>query len=90
MCGVTARIVVEGNMGAIGAILRYGDKPAIRITEPAVSQGDKYVLNGTKHCITGGGTAQMLRNLIAGQVLERKIPHTRDGYAGPAGREAAQ
>jgi hypothetical protein len=48
-CGVTARIVVEGNMGAVGAILAYGspeqrrlaaehvlsgDKPAICITEP--------------------------------------------------------
>ena len=49
VCGSTARIVVEGNMGAIGAILAYGsedqkslaarlvlagDKPAICITEP--------------------------------------------------------
>ncbi len=49
VCGVTARIVVEGNMGAIGAIMAYGsaaqqrlavdlvldgDKPAICITEP--------------------------------------------------------
>ncbi len=48
-CGVTGRIMVEGNMGAISAILRYGsdrqkrqacelvlggDKPAICITEP--------------------------------------------------------
>ena len=48
-CGVTARIVVEANMGAIGAVMRYGtelqkrlaadlvlggDKPAICITEP--------------------------------------------------------
>ena len=48
-CGVTGRIVVEGNMGAIGAIMKYGseehkhraaqlvlsgDKPAICITEP--------------------------------------------------------
>ena len=48
-CGVTARIVVEGNMGGIGAIMAYGtaaqkklaaklvlagDKPAICITEP--------------------------------------------------------
>lgn len=48
-CGVTARIVVEANMGAIGAIMAYGsmeqkelaagyvlkgDKPAICITEP--------------------------------------------------------
>ena len=48
-CGPSARIVVETNMGAIGAILKYGtpaqqklaaelvlsgDKPAICITEP--------------------------------------------------------
>src|SRR5918912_761436 len=49
-CGVTGRIVVEANMGAIGAIMAYGteaqkrlaaglvlsgDKPAICITEPS-------------------------------------------------------
>ena len=50
VCGVTARIVVEANMGAISTIMRYGteaqkrmaaevlfsraDKPAICITEP--------------------------------------------------------
>ncbi len=49
VCGVTARIVVEANMGAIGAVMKYGsdkqkklaaglvlagDKPAICITEP--------------------------------------------------------
>ncbi len=49
VCGVTGRISVEGNMGAIGAVMRYGaedqkklaadlvlagDKPAICITEP--------------------------------------------------------
>ena len=28
----------------------------------------------------GGGTAQMLRNLIAGRVLDMKIPQTRGGY----------
>jgi 3-sulfinopropanoyl-CoA desulfinase len=48
-CGITGRIVVEANMGAIGAIMKYGseaqkslaadlvlsgDKPAICITEP--------------------------------------------------------
>ena len=50
VCGVTGRIAVETNMGAIGAIMEYGseeqkklaadlvlagDKPAICITEPA-------------------------------------------------------
>jgi hypothetical protein len=49
ICGATARIVVEANMGAIGAVMAYGsaaqkrraaalvlagDKPAICITEP--------------------------------------------------------
>jgi 3-sulfinopropanoyl-CoA desulfinase len=51
VCGATARIMVESNMGAIGAIMHYGteaqkrvaaelvlggDKPAICITEPEV------------------------------------------------------
>ncbi len=95
VCGVTARIVVEGNMGAIGAICAYGteaqiarvaplilagDKPAICITEPgsgsaatsmtttAVKQGDKYVINGIKHWITGGGVSKA--HLIFAQVEE--------------------
>ena len=94
-CGVTGRIVVEGNMGAIGAITAYGskkqiervaplilagDKPAICITEPgsgsaatqmtttAVKKGDKYILNGTKHWITGGGVSKV--HLIFAQVEE--------------------
>ena len=95
VCGVTARIVVEGNMGAIGAIMKYGseaqkrlaaelvlagDKPAICITEPgagsAASQmktradrrGDRYVLNGSKHWITGGGVSRL--HLIFARVFE--------------------
>jgi 3-sulfinopropanoyl-CoA desulfinase len=85
-CGVTGRIVVEGNMGGISAVLQYGteaqkkraaafvldgDKPAICITEPdagsaatemttrADKRGDTYVLNGTKHWITGGGVSRL-------------------------------
>ncbi len=94
-CGVTGRIVVEGNMGAIGAILKYGseeqrklaagqvlsgDKPAICITEPeagsaatdmttrAEKRGDRWVLNGKKHWITGGGVSRM--HLIFASVVE--------------------
>ncbi len=94
-CGVTGRIVVEGNMGAIGAICAYGsdaqikrvaplvlagDKPAICITEPgsgsaatqmtttATKRGDTYVLNGLKHWITGGGVSKT--HLIFAQVQE--------------------
>ena len=28
----------------------------------------------------GGGTAQVLRTLVAGRLLGRKLPQTRDGY----------
>ena len=94
-CGVTARIVVEGNMGAIGAIMKHGseeqkklaaelvlsgDKPAICITEPeagsaatqmtttAVKKGDRYIINGKKHWITGGGISKL--HLVFAQVVE--------------------
>jgi len=86
VCGVTGRIVVEANMGAIGAIMAYGsekqkklgaecvlsgDKPAICITEPgagsaatemttrADKKGDRWILNGAKHWITGGGVSRL-------------------------------
>lgn len=95
VCGVTGRITVEANMGAIGAIMKYGsepqkqlaaelvlsgDKPAICITEPgagsaatemtttAVKKGDRYILNGKKHWITGGGVSRL--HLIFAQVME--------------------
>ncbi len=85
-CTLSARIVVEANMGAVSAIMAYGseqqktlcapivlagDKPAICISEPdagsAATQmtttahkiGDQYVINGTKHWITGGGVSKL-------------------------------
>ncbi|HIJ54631.1 MAG TPA: acyl-CoA dehydrogenase [Deltaproteobacteria bacterium] len=89
-CGVTARVLVETNMGALGCVMAYGtdeqrkrvagrilnegDKPAIGMTEPeagtaltdlqtrAEKNGNKYVINGTKHWITGGGIS--VTNLI--------------------------
>jgi 3-sulfinopropanoyl-CoA desulfinase len=96
-CGPSARIVVETNMGAIGAIVKYGtpaqrklaadmvlsgDKPAICITEPeagsaatqmttrADQRGDRYVLNGKKHWITGGGVSRL--HLIFARVFDEK------------------
>jgi len=95
VCGVTARIVVEANMGAVWAIMKYGseaqkklaaklvlagDKPAICITEPnagsaatemtttAVKNGTHYILNGTKHWITGGGVSKL--HLIFARVID--------------------
>ena len=94
-CGVSARIVVEANMGAVGAVMKYGsevqkklaaehvlsgDKPAICITEPGAGsaatemttradhKGDRYILNGTKHWITGGGVSKF--HLIFARVLK--------------------
>lgn len=94
-CTLTARIVVEANMGGISAIMAYGteaqkafcapivlagDKPAICITEPdagsaatemhttAQKRGNTYVLNGTKHWITGGGVSKL--HLVFARVLD--------------------
>ncbi len=94
-CGVSGRIVVEANMGALSAVMSYGtaeqkalaaelvlsgDKPAICITEPeagsaasemttrADKKGDRYILNGKKHWITGGGVSKL--HLIFARVFD--------------------
>ena len=104
-CGVSARIVVEANMGAIGAVMKYGtevqkklvaehvlsgDKPAICITEPeagsaatemntrADHKGDRYILNGMKHWITGGGVSKF--HLIFARVYENNKPQGIAGF----------
>jgi len=96
-CTVTARIVVEANMGAISTVMAYGseeqkrlaaslvlagDKPAICITEPeagsdamamttrADHRGDRYIINGKKHWITGGGVSKL--HLIFARVFDQK------------------
>ena len=104
-CGVSARIVVEANMGAIGAVMKYGtevqkklaaehvlsgDKPAICITEPGAGsaatemttradhKGDRYILNGMKHWITGGGVSKF--HLIFARVYENNEPQGIAGF----------
>lgn len=95
-CGVTARVIVETNMGALGCVMAYGtdeqrklvarrileegDKPAIGMTEPeagtaltdltstAEQNGNNYIINGTKHWITGGGIS--VSNLIFVRFIE--------------------
>jgi len=94
-CTLSARILVESNMGALGAIMAYGteeqkqfcapivlagDKPAICITEPDAGSaatgmattarrvGDRYLLNGTKHWITGGGVSKLY--LVFARIFE--------------------
>ncbi|MFD1378269.1 acyl-CoA dehydrogenase family protein [Fodinicurvata halophila] len=97
VCGVTGRITVEANMGAISAVMHYGseeqkklaadlvlngDKPAICITEPeagsaatemttrADKRGDRYIINGKKHWITGGGVSRL--HLIFARVFDEQ------------------
>ena len=105
-CTLSARIVVESNMGAISAIMAYGtdeqkqlcaplvlagDKPAICITEPDAGSAatemattarrtrSGYVLNGTKHWITGGGISRI--HLIFARVLdEQGLPQGIGGF----------
>ena len=38
----------------------------------------------------GGGTTQILRTMVAGRLLERKLPQTRDGYLKPAEKAAKE
>lgn len=57
-----------------------GDKPAICITEPdagsaatemtttAIKKGDKYIINGKKHWITGGGVSKF--HLVFARIME--------------------
>ncbi len=105
VCGVTGRIAVEANMGAISAVMEYGtdqqkklasdlvlsgDKPAICITEPGAGssasqmttradrRGDTYVLNGTKHWITGGTVSKL--HLIFARVFAED--GTEEGIGG--------
>jgi alkylation response protein AidB-like acyl-CoA dehydrogenase len=58
VCGVTGRIVVEGNMGAIGAIMKYGSEEQKRLAAELVLAGDKPAI-----CITepeaGSAASQM-------------------------------
>ncbi len=68
VCGVTGRIAVEANMGALSAILRYGteaqrrlaarlvldgDKPAICITEPDAGSAATEMTTTARRCADG-------------------------------------
>ncbi len=67
-----------------------GDKPAICITEPGAGsaatemairadhKGGRYILNGTKHWITGGGVSKFY--LIFVRVFENEEPQGIAGF----------
>lgn len=104
-CALSARIVVEANMGGISAVMAYGseaqkefcarivlagDKPAICITEPAAGSaatamtttarksGSRYIIDGKKHWITGGGVSKLY--LVFARVID--VTGTDQGIGG--------
>lgn len=64
-CGITARIVVEANMGGIGAIMTYGSDEQKKLAAPFVLSGDKPAI-----CITepNAGSAATEMTTIAERV----------------------
>lgn len=74
----------------VAPLVLGGDKPAICITEPnagsaatqmettAVKHGDRYVLNGTKYWITGGGVSRV--HLVFARVVEDGEFHGIGGF----------
>jgi 3-sulfinopropanoyl-CoA desulfinase len=74
VCGVTGRISVEGNMGAIGAVMRYGSEAQKKMSAELVLAGDKPAI-----CITepdaGSAATQMTTRAVKngdGYVLNGK------------------
>ncbi len=62
-CGVTGRIMVEGNMGALGAILRYGREEQKRQVCSLVLQGDKPAICITEPDAGSAATAMVSRTI---------------------------
>jgi 3-sulfinopropanoyl-CoA desulfinase len=60
VCGVTGRIAVEANMGAISAILCYGDERQKRLAADLVLSGDKPAI-----CITEPGAGSAASQMTA-------------------------
>lgn len=69
VCGVTGRIVVEANMGAVSAVMRYGSDKQKRLAASLVLAGDKPAI-----CITEPGAGS------AATEMTTKAVKTGDGY----------
>ncbi|WP_051091563.1 3-sulfinopropanoyl-CoA desulfinase [Aureimonas ureilytica] len=78
--GAIMRYGSEKQKRLAAELVLSGDKPAICITEPeagsaatemttvAVRKGDRYVINGKKHWITGGGVSKL--HLVFARLME--------------------
>ena len=70
-CGVTARIVVETNMGALGCVMAYGSE-ALQMFGAAGYSRDlplERMLRDVRMFQIGGGTSQAQLNMIARSIF---------------------
>ena len=97
VCGVTGRVLVDSNLGPVGAIVHYGseaqkrkhlprvvqgDKPAIAISEPrAGSAASGSVLN--RNAMIGAGDLTAARSRPYSRACQRGAPCApREGRCG--------
>ena len=85
-CGVTARIVVEANMGAVGAIMAYGSEAQKTLAAELVLAGDKPAI-----CITepGAGSAATEMTTRADKSGDRYILNSNTGSRAEAFRRSS-
>jgi 3-sulfinopropanoyl-CoA desulfinase len=71
VCGVTGRIAVEANLGALGAIMAYGTAAQMRLAADLVLAGDKPAI-----CITEpeAGSAATAMQTTARPIVEGPVP----------------
>jgi alkylation response protein AidB-like acyl-CoA dehydrogenase len=87
---------IDGALGFPDALLAaqakvFASEMAIRVTNDALqvfgakgysrNTGMERIVRDARMFTIGGGTAQILRTMIASRILNRKLPQRRDGYA---------
>jgi hypothetical protein len=78
----------------------FASEAAIRITNDALqifgaagysrNRPLERMVRDARMFTIGGGTAQILRTVVASRILDRKLPQTRDGYLGDNRRRALE
>jgi len=78
----------------------FASEAAIRITNDALqvfgaagysrNRPPERMVRDARMFTIGGGTAQILRTVVASRILDRKLPQTRDGYLGDNRRRALE
>ena len=67
---LAADLVLDGDTPAIGITEPEAGSAASQMTTRAEKRGDKYIINGKKHWITGGGVSRL--HLIFARVFDEK------------------